>query len=233
MCFDTNRGYRSRTFYSDGYTLIEVLVAMAIFTSMLVLAGTALNQGLRQYQGLVEQGIGFWDYAKTLWIDKSFNSASDYYVYTRSDGWFPYFRGKQDSVSYVSLSPFAGEFPAAVWLKNEAQEDGKRTLRYYELPIYTKTFEDLDRDEVFGDYKKGKTFDLLKDVEGITFSFYGCDAITRQCRWSTEFEGSKMKGLPSAVKIEYRHDGEKGALVFDIHVNSGMKKAYNEMYQKQ
>lgn len=206
---------------------------MAIFTAMLVLAGMALNQGLRQYQGLAEKGLGFWDHARRIWIDKSFNSASDYYVHTRSAGWFPYFKGGQDGVSYISLAPFAGELPMVVWIKSEDQPDGKRTLRYYELPVYTKTIEDIERDEVFGDYKKGKTFNLLEDAEGIAFSFYSCDIIDRQCRWSSLFDGSKAKTLPATVKIEYTQNGERGAFLFDIHVNSRRKMAYNDIYPQQ
>jgi general secretion pathway protein J len=224
---------QTRTFCSKGYTLIEVLVAMAIFTSMLVLAGTALNQGLQQYHGLVEKGLGFWDYAKKIWIDKSFNSTVDYYVNTRSEGWFPYFKGNSDSVSYVSLSSFAGELPVVVWIKNETQESGKRSLLYYELPVYAKTLADIERDETFGDYKKGKSFILLDDVESISFEYYGCSTFNRQCRWNNQYNGNKTKILPSAVKIEYKQKGEKGFLIFDIHVDSRIKTFYNESYQYQ
>ena len=202
---------------------------MAIFTAMLVLAGAALNQGLRQYQGLVEKGLGFWDYAKTIWIDKSFNSATDYYVYTRADRWFPYFKGNQEGISFVSLAPFAGEDPVVVWIKNESQADGKRTLRYYELPVFTKTSEDIEREGIFEDYKKGKSFQLLEDAEDVAISFYGCGFVDRQCRWVNAFDGARMRLLPSSVKIEYTQKGENGVLLFTIHVNSYLKQFYNEI----
>ena len=231
MCSATSHCNRTRFRSSsgDGYTLIEVLVAMAIFTAMLVLAGAALNQGLRQYQGLVEKGLGFWDYAKTIWIDKSFNSATDYYVYTRADRWFPYFKGNQEGISFVSLAPFAGEDPVVVWIKNESQADGKRTLRYYELPVFTKTSEDIEREGIFEDYKKGKSFQLLEDAEDVAISFYGCGFVDRQCRWVNAFDGARMRLLPSSVKIEYTQKGENGVLLFTIHVNSYLKQFYNEI----
>ena len=144
--------------HPDGYTLIEVLVALVIFTSMLMLAGVALNQGLVQYHGLEQRGLNFWEYAKPIWIDKSFNSATDYYVHTRADGWFPYFRGDRNSVSYVSLAPFSGDLPVVVWVMREEEENGKYALVYYELPVYTKTWEEIDRHVAFNDYKKGQSF---------------------------------------------------------------------------
>ena len=230
MCSGTNPYFLVKTSSKNGYTLIEVLVAMAIFTAMLVLAGTALNQGLHQYQGLVEKGVGFWEYAKIIWIEKSFNSISDYYVRTRSDKWFPYFIGDQDGISYVSLAPFAGETPVVVWIKREVQAGGTNTLRYYELPVYTKTYSDIEREEILGDYKKGKSFSLLEDAEGVAFSYYSCDITNRQCRWTDMFDGGKMKTLPLSIKIDYKQKGEKGALNLDINVSSSRASTYNDKY---
>jgi len=223
-----------KRYRSEGYTLIEVLVAIAIFTAMLMLAGTALNQGLRQYHGLVERGLNFWDYAKKIWIDKRLNSSIDYYVYTRTDGWFPYFKGSQRGFSYVSLAPFAGELPVVAWITDEPEADGKRSLVYYEVPVYAKSYEEIDREYVFGDYKKGKSLKLLEGVEGIEFNFYGYDLRSRSRKygWYSAFDGSRMKVLPSLVKISYLHGGERGGLTFHINVNSLTKMVYNEVYPR-
>ena len=233
MCSDINRYIHQNRYCSKGYTLIEVLVAMAIFSSMVMLAGVALNQGLAQYHGLAEKGIGFWEYAKKMWIDKSFNSTIDYYVYTRSDGWFPYFKGSQEGISYVSLAPLAGELPVVVWIRNEAEANGMRSLVYYELPVYTKSYEDIDRNYIFADYKKGKSLKLLEGVEGIELSFYGYDFIGRRYEWFNNFDGNRMKLLPSSIIISCRHDGKKDRLVFGINVNSLLKMYYNEFYLRQ
>ncbi len=160
MCSGTNHYLHGNRYPFKGYTLIEVLVALAIFSSMMMLAGVALNQGLKQYHGLAEKGIGFWDYAKKIWIDKSFNSTIDYYVYRRGDRWFPYFKGNQEGISYISLAPLAGDLPVVIWIRNEAAENGMRSLVYYELPIYTKSYEEIERNYIFGDYKKGRSIKL-------------------------------------------------------------------------
>jgi len=214
----------------EGYTLIEVLVAMAIFSSMMILGGMALNQGLKQYHGLAEKGLGFWDDAKKIWIDKSFNSITDYYVHTRSDGWFPYFKGSQEGVSYISLAPFAGELPVVAWIRNEAGAEGMQSLIYYELPVYTKSYEDIERDYIFADYKKGRSVKLLEGVESIEFSFYGYDIRDRKYGWYKNFDGNRVKLLPSSIIISYNHNGKKDKLVFSINVNSLVKMYYNEMY---
>lgn len=233
MYSGTNHYIHRKRCCTEGYTLIEVLVAMAIFSSMMMLAGTALNQGLKQYHGLAEKGLGFWDYAKKIWIDKSFNSITDYYVHTRSEGWFPYFRGSQEGISYVSLAPLTGELPAVVWIRNEAEENGMRSLVYYELPVYTKSYEDIERDYIFADYKKGKSVKLLEGVESIEFSFYGYDIRDGRNGWYRDFEGNRMKLLPSSIVISYNHEGKKGKLVFNINVNSLRKRDYDEVNLRQ
>jgi general secretion pathway protein J len=203
---------------------------MAIFSSMMILAGMALNQSLKQYHGLAEKGLGFWDDAKKIWIDKSFNSITDYYVHTRSDGWFPYFKGSQEGVSYISLAPFAGELSVVAWIRNEAGAEGMQSLVYYELPVYTKSYEDIERDYIFADYKKGKSVKLLEGVESIEFSFYGYDIRDRKYGWYKNFDGNRMKLLPSSIIISYNHNGKKDKLVFGINVNSMMKMVYNDIY---
>ena len=233
MYSGTNRYIHRKRCCAEGYTLIEVLVGMAIFSAMMVLAGTALDQGLKQYHGLAEKGIGFWDDAKKIWIDKSFNSTMDYYVHTRSDEWFPYFRGSQEGVSYISLAPLTGELPVVVWIRNEAEENGMRSLVYYELPVYTKSYEEIERNDIFADYKKGRSLKFLEGVEGIEFSYYGYDLRGRRFRWYSNFDGNRMKVLPSSVLVSYRREGKTDKFVFGINVNSMMKMVYNEIYLRR
>lgn len=233
MFSGTDHYIHQKRYRFKGYTLIEVLVAMAIFSSMMMLAGVALNQALKQYHGLAEKGIVFWDYARGIWIDKSFNSTVDYYVYTRNDGWFPYFKGSQEGISYISLAPLASELPVVVWVRNEAEANGMRSLVYYELPVYAKSYEEIERDYIFGDYKKGSSLKLLEGVEGIELSFYGYDIRDGRNEWYRDFEGNRMKLLPSSIVISYNHEGKKGKLVFNINVNSLRKRDYDEVNLRQ
>jgi len=216
--------------HPKGYTLIEVIVAISIFSVMIMLAGTAMNQGLQQYRGLMEKGLDFWNYARMIWMDKSFNSATDYYVRTRSDGWFPYFHGDRAGVSYVSLAPFTGELPVVVWIKKEQDEQGLLTLAYYELPVYTKTFDDIERDSLAQDYKKGQRVQMLEQVDSLSFSFYGYDATKRRYEWFNSFEGHRMKRLPALLRVSYRQGESEGNLVFNLNVNSLQKTDYNATY---
>lgn len=232
MHFDLSHYPRRNEIKAHGYTLIEVLVAMVILSAMLMLAGMSLNQGLMQYHGLAEKGLNFWKYAANIWVDKNFSSTTDYYVYTRSYGWFPYFKGSQEGISYVTLAPFAGDLPVVAWVKNSAEGNGKKSLIYYELPVYTKTYEDIERNETFGEYKKGASFKILDSVEAIEINFYGYDLNEKRYKWFNTFNGSTMKVVPSLIKISYRNEGKNNKLMFNIKVNSRAKMGYNDIYPR-
>jgi general secretion pathway protein J len=217
---------------SKGYTLIEVVVAVAIFTTMLMLGSIALNQTLMQYKALAKKGFSFWQYAKVVWIDKSIGSMTDYYVMERQRGWFPYFKGDLNGFSYVSLSPFAGDSPSVVWVIKEKNEKGKYDLKYYELPVVTKKYEDIEDDFVFGNYKKGNSYIIFNDVQSINFQYYGFDISKRTYEWFNEFEGKLKKTLPVAIMIDYKDDEGDKKLLLKVNTNSLMKLIYNEIYKQ-
>jgi general secretion pathway protein J len=213
-----------------GYTLIEVLVAMTIFAVMVGLATMAFDQSLTQYRGLVEKGINFWGNARNLMLCKSFDCASDYYVRDSSGKWSPYFHGNQDLISYVTLSPLVADVPVVVWIVKEALDDGRFNVLYYELPVYTKTRQEIERDYVFGDYKKGQAFKLLEKIDQLDISFYAYDVTKGAYAWVYDFEGEKRVSLPITIKMSYVRGGKKSAMFFGIKTNSPRKQRYNRVY---
>ena len=215
---------------SKGYTLIEVIVAVSIFTTMLMLGSIALNQTLMQYKALAQKGFNFWQYAKIVWLDKSIASITDYYVKDRQYGWFPYFKGDQNGFFYVSLSPFAGDSPCLVWVLKEKNEKGNYDLKYYELPVDTKKYEDIEDNFLFGNYKKGNSYLVLTDVQEISFKYYGLDINKKRYEWFSEFDGKLKKTLPSAIMISYKDKEGNKKLLLKVNTNSMIKLIYNEIY---
>lgn len=216
---------------SKGYTLIEVIVAVAIFTAMLAFGSVALNQTIMQYKTLAERGFSFWDYAKVVWLDKSIGSITDYYVHTQTHGWFPYFEGNDSGFSYVSLSAFAGDTPVVSWVLKE-EEGGKVSLWYYELPVVTKDYEKIKDDFIFNKYKKGYSYKIINQADSIDFQYYGFDILKRKYEWSSHFEGKLKKNLPTAIMIAYETKEGQNKLILRVNTNSLNKMYYNEIYKR-
>lgn len=211
-----------------GYTLIEVIIATAIFSAMVLLATMALNQGLRQYQGLMDKGVNFWEMARHFWMNRSVASMTDYYVSDDKGKWFPYFRGGNDMFSYVSLAPIAGDLPVVVWITREKLEDGRYALIYRERPVHTQTRRNLESDYALETYKKGQSLVVMDGLDDLKFRFYGYYYAKQKEEWSDEYEGEKRFRLPTLVEIDYVSQGGKGTLYFGIRANSPRKTAYNE-----
>ena len=212
--------------FSRGYTLIEVLISVAIFTSIVTLACAALDQGLKQYQRVAEKGVNFWDNARLLWVSKAFSSIVDYRVETKSAGIYPYFIGNQDMVSFVTSSPFASDVPVVAWVKKEEEPNGSYSLVYYELPVNTMKIEDIEKAYIFEDYKKGKSVAIANDISDLEFSFYGAQERAAALRWSSSYEASRTKRLPVALIVTYADPQTKDRrrLVFSINANGVLKE---------
>ncbi len=215
--------------FSKGYTLLEVLIATLIFSSIVLIATGALNQSMSQYKALMERGVSFWDYAKYEWIQRSFASALDYYVNDEKGNWFPYFIGNQDYVSYISL-PLTAEGAVAVWIKKEKQKNGNYSIVYYELPIYAENFKDIQKKYTFEEYKKGLSVVLWNDLKEVEIEYYGYDFSKNAYEWFKSYEGIKRLILPEMIRFSLMKDNDKFSVIFRININSTYKWYYNEIF---
>jgi len=131
-------------------------------------------------------------------------------------------------VTYVSLSPLAADMPVVVWIVKEKRDNGLYDVVYYELPVYTKNYKELNWDFVSGNYKKGSSLILLDGVQDIATEFFGFDAKRLIGEWSPVFDAVQKGSLPSTVKMTYMKDNKKGVMLFCINTNSVIKTDYNE-----
>lgn len=207
-----------------GYTLLEVLIASLIFSMIIFLATFVLNQSLKQYQDLIQKGLNFWENAKIFWLQKSLSSAIDYYVYDeRKKLWFPFFIGNTNEIVYVSLSPLSNDYPVLVVLKKEILSKEKEALVYYELPVYTMNFNDIEKILIFSEYKKYNSVVLFKDLERLSFKFYGYDPANKFYDWFSEYNSNYSFCLPSIIKIEFSKEGVQDSIYGIINIQKQRK----------
>jgi len=215
-----------------GYTLLEVLIATLLFSMIVFLSTFALNQSLKQYQSLIERGLNFWEDAKILWLQKSLSSAFDYYVYDeRRRLWFPLFLGRLDKMVYTSLSPFSNDLPVLVILEKTTLDE-KEALIYYEAPLYTLNYKEIEKILNFREYRNFTSFVFFQGLDELKFKYYGYDRVKKFYDWFSEYDSANSFYLPAVVKIEFSKEGVGDALYGIINVQNLRKVYYNEFYQR-
>lgn len=212
----------------NGYTLIEVLISILLFGLIVLLVSYAISQGLYQYRGVILRTANFWEMSKILLLHKSFASTIDYYV--KDEDWFPLFEGESNSILYITESPIAEFNPVIALIIIERKELGKKTLVYYELPIHTLNYKDIQEISNSEKYKEGKKIVLFKNLESVTFEYYGGDMQKESLTWYSNFSGKKQKNLPQFVKIILKFNEKRVNLTFSVKSNSLIKNIYNEIY---
>lgn len=215
-----------------GYTLVEVLVAIVIFSTLIGLGTTALNQVMRYYEVIRTKDVSVWKYANLLWLNRVFLEVMDYYVSDDTGKFYLYFIGTPDFLTFASFEGISTDKPVLVYLEKQLNQNGNYDLLLYQLPLNSQTGKDLDRYIVFKDYKKDNNFIyVMKDLDEISFEYYIYDFNSYNYRWSFYYEKGGLIP-PKFVKISYKKGGKADNLIFLINNNSLRKSIYNETYQK-
>jgi len=219
--------------HNKGYTLLEVLISIVIFSAMLLLGSVAFNQGLKNYETIAKRGIHFWENTRLLLLQRSFSSIFDYFVHDSRGRFFPYFIGRTDLISFVTNSPLSYDYPVLVVLSKEKREEGSLDLVYYEQPVFTMNYDEIERFINFKEYQKlARRVVFLSNLESITFSYYVFDQRRGLYTWVSTYEGRNGLYLPKMVKIEYQEKGaNRDSLILGIYVDTTRKLFYNEIYQ--
>lgn len=216
---------------SKAYTLIEVLISLAIFSTMIILAGYTFSQILDNFKKVSEKGYNIWENTKYLWMSNLFVSMTDYFVYSNVYGWYPYFVGLNDRISFVTLSPIIGDYPSVVFLIKESKNNGKYNLTVYEKRVFVEEHGDLEGYYFTNEIKKWNSMTLLDNCDQISFEYYGYQPLEKKYRWSFEYEGIKTKSLPLSVKINCYIDNKKNEISLIVKNNSLFKWYYNEVFK--
>jgi len=207
-----------------GYTFIEILLSLIIFSMTVGLVSYAITQSLDQYKAVIHKTTGIWQKTKMLWLQKSFSSVIDYYV--KEEDWFPFFEGDRDYIAYITEVAFAKDKPVLAVITCE-----KNNIIYYEIPVYTLTYREIKQILQEGGFRKGTKVFLFENVESPYFEYYGWQPDKERPLWDSIYSGQKNKLLPIYVKISFKENNNKVSYLFSIRNNSTLKEIYNEIYQ--
>ncbi|RJG42728.1 PulJ/GspJ family protein [Motilimonas pumila] len=198
-----------------GFTLIEMLVALSIFSSVMGLALYAYEQGRSTWARSLARGA---DELRLIqreqWLRLTFEqSVAAPFRDTRTFSSFPYFYGNSRQVSFLSAAPiFQGPGKVAV-VELKAEQRDKRWTLYYR--------EQLGADPQRGIYLSDVDwFPLLTDLNSVEFvyeadihmPFSGSLGDLEQNKrryyrdrpdWINYFESNFEEGIPRRVMIRF------------------------------
>jgi prepilin-type N-terminal cleavage/methylation domain-containing protein len=199
--------FRSR----DAFTLIEVLLALMIFSLM----GTILYGAFSLGHSAVERTQGA--FAKNQKL-RSFGDLLGGYIRSthpyRASAQDPaiFFEGAQDSLAFVSALSLAmgGRGMAKIEISVDGGEDEAGALRLTE-----QTPVRFGEGEEAGEGAPRSTIRLEEDVRELRFAYL--DPESNDENWEEVWNGQERRMLPRAVRLSYRNkDGKEVRWVFPI-----------------
>ena len=179
------------TLHKKGFTLIEMLIVLAMLSLIGLAIFATLSNGIRIWQRL-NQAVGQEDI--NILFDRIARELRNTFEFSTIK-----FQGEEDKVAFATFITTPGSY--------QPQETGIGQAIYY----YNKTSRQLTREkrnytQIFKG-EGGTKEELLKDIDSLKLSYYFHDEERREYLWQ---EAWHREGLPLAVRIELElHNGSQ------------------------
>ena len=201
-----------------GFTLIEVLIsltiigvlALMVFTSLRI-GGRAWEKGEREIDSIQQERV-----LLTL-IQEQLASTSTKPLSIRKNEPF-YMVGNPMRISFLStraLIPTAVEGPVSVtYLVEIDEETGRQSLSVREKSVLLTENEDADSGE---EEEEDNGFQpMIGGLQQISFEYLAQSESINDTEWGSEWNGSKNKAFPRAVRVRFYHSDFEYAGIVSI-----------------
>lgn len=190
-------------FRNTGFTLVEILVALTLFSLILVMVFNGLySAGLSWKKGLDQDDINDYQRLDLAFLRRQLSQAVPLVMIDGNEDTV-LFKGSHNSIRFISDLPShrgnGGLMMIDVRIK---QQDKDKDLILTYQPIRPGT-------DFFGERKSeaADTLVLLKNIERIKFSYYGKQKFNEASAWHDNWESSDL--LPDLVKLEIVPDNNR------------------------
>ncbi|EEY50293.1 prepilin-type N-terminal cleavage/methylation domain-containing protein [Vibrio cholerae] len=203
---------------SSGFTLIEVLVSLVVFSSVVSLVLVGLEQGRLQWdRSMRSTEHSYKLLLRKQWLDQLFSQSNGATFQISYGTEAPHFLGTSTDVSFISNAPIIsgpGTY-ASVNLALEAQNNGLNRLVFKQWP-YSDPYLGIPNEAT-----KTNTLVLIEDIQALEWEYYLAprdeatpwelkyNTFTRRPEgiWAQEYDGRFEQAIPQTVKVIFtRHD---------------------------
>lgn len=204
--------------YRNGFSLIELLVAMAIMSMTIMIASLGYSFYMQRWQ----QNLGDFNESannakKMMLIKQVFTGISPYILRDERGQSAIYFEGNTDGIIAVTTkSIFQSRTPFVMRLSVVQNADLSYKLIYEDADIGNLPITSITQNIDFS-----SNITLLNDLTDIEFSFYGAKDFTSyidngELAWWTSFNALNRKILPHSVRISFIADQQTETMTFPL-----------------
>ena len=185
-------------FGKRGFTLLELMLSLAIMGVVLLIIFGALRVGTRAWEkGEKDVAVHQRQRAVLGLLSQQIASACVYEIKMGDDAF--YFKGSEETIEFVSRNPIVpGALTGVVFVKYMIQAgngDRKKQLKLYEKDAGFLKKEDLESQ------REEDLFTLIPGIQDLQFEYLKGDDDGSETEWQTSWNPSEKTGLPLAVKI--------------------------------
>ena len=188
-------------FGKKGFTLLELMLSLAIMGLVLLIIFGALRVGTRAWEkGEKDVAVHQRQRAVLDLLSQQIASACIYEIKMGDDAF--YFKGSEGKMAFVSRSPIVpGSVTGVVFVRYTIQEgDGqeKKQLKLFEKDAGFLKEEDLESQE------EEDLFTLISGIQVLQFEYLKEEENKSEMDWQVSWDPSEEKGLPLAVRISLK-----------------------------
>ncbi len=181
---------------SHGFTLLELILAMAISGLILVVLASSMMLGWRSEEKATErEELSEQVRIITQRITWLIRGAYPFLKAT-PEGRTLYFEGTEDTLGFVTTSVIKGKdlinSPGLKWVKFYLEDD--------RLMVREKLFYEKD---IFED-EGGKTYPIAEDVYQLGFEYFDRDNKEAEEEWVDEWDPKDKNYLPALIKVHLK-----------------------------
>lgn len=203
---------------SLGFSLIELLVAMAITSMTLMISSMGYSFFMKRWDGQLGQFDNTARFAKKLMLaEQTLSGIYPHIVHDNNGDVAIYFEGNEDGlVALTKRSLFYPEHPTAIRLSIRQDSDFKYNLVYEEAPFVDVPFVHLSQAVNFS-----REIVLLSGLDDIKFSYYSHANLTaksnnRPPKWWQTHNGLARKLTPMTIRISFGFEGKVQRIDFKL-----------------
>ncbi|MFO1353065.1 MAG: prepilin-type N-terminal cleavage/methylation domain-containing protein [Gammaproteobacteria bacterium] len=181
---------------SSGFTLLELLISMALMGLLLIVLYGGLNVGMRSWDSGEARAQEI-DRVRTVqeMLRRLLRQSAGVYRNDERRGRVVYFEGKAESVGWVApMFAYLGRGGLYFIRLEVVEHDGNRVLRMSWRP-----YRPDDQEDDSGKNGDSEDSELLGGVEDMRLGYFGADELGRDPEWRERWDNAAER--PSLVRL--------------------------------